>query len=104
MSFIAFVLIGCSSPTAKAQYACYGSCDVQALNCQTLLLDECYELCDWVIESIQETDGCLNAHTQLWGCDATLDWTCSPDSTVVAQPIDDACQEQRQTIPDECIP
>ena len=104
MSTITLLLIACSSPSSKAQYACYGSCDVQSMDCPSIDLVQCYGLCDWVIESTKDTDGCLEAHTQVWGCDATIEWTCNPNTNVIAQPVDDACLDQHNNIPVECIP
>ena len=62
--------------------ACKSDCDKQKADCATILLADCYGICDYVAPGLKGAD-CIAKQTAAWECEATVAWVCDPAQTAV---------------------
>lgn len=100
--FLMSLLLSCTSPQ-DAALACEASCDVQQAACAAIDLEGCYDLCAYVVATIENRPKCLRLATEQWQCDTTRDWECSLEYDIVGQTTDTLCaQESNAFINAEC--
>lgn len=92
--FILTLFFACMTTVEEATNACYESCETQQEDCDTIDMDGCRGLCDWVVATIEDDPKCLRLGVNSWSCDVETEWECSEETDIVGQPIDSNCEKE----------